>query len=274
MQVLKRGFAFYVFGNIHVGLAAYSLTKITLLLFDMNNQNLANFVFFSTVLSYNFIRFFQIEKINSMIAIWIRANKKSLIVLNGIALTGSVFCLFNFKLDEILVLIPFLMATLFYVFPFKNKFTGLRNIPGLKLLLIGITWTGLTAYLPLVSAHITDSQQMYFFVIQRFLFVLAITIPFDIRDAQFDLPELNTLPQVMGVNKAKIIALVALLLVIFSDLLMYQKDAKYFMINLFIVILSMIMIAFSGTKRQRYYTTFWIEAIPILWYLLYLVFVK
>lgn len=274
MKVLKRSFAFYVFGNIHVGLAAYSLTKITLLLFDINNQGLANFIFFSTVLAYNFIRFLQIEKINSMMSIWIRANKRSLIFLNGIALAGGTFYLLNFELFEILVLIPFLLATIFYVLPFKNKFTGLRNIPGLKLLLIAVTWAGLTAYLPLFSAHISDVRQMNLFVIQRLLFILAITIPFDIRDAQFDLPGLNTLPQVIGVNKAKIIALVALLLVIILDLLMNQKDVKYFMINLFIAILSMMMIAFSGTKRQRYYTTFWIEAIPILWYLLYLIFIK
>lgn len=274
MQVLKRSFAFYVFGNIHVALAAYCLTKISFLQFDINNQPLANFVFFSTVLSYNFIRLFQLDKLNSMTAIWIRANKRHLIVLNGLALIGSVYALFNFRFADILVLVPFFLATLFYVFPYKKKITGLRNVPGLKLFLISITWTGLTLYLPLFSAHIHHTQYVSITVAERFLFILAITIPFDIRDAQFDLPGLSTLPQRLGVSNSKIIAILALLLVVILDALIPYKEPIYFWINLFMMGLSVIMITFSGMKRGRYYTAFWIEALPILWYLLYLFFIK
>ncbi len=274
MQVLKRGFTFYVFGNIHVALAAYCLTKISFLQFDINNQPLANFVFFSTILSYNFIRLFQIDKVNSMMAIWIRANSRSLIFLNSMAFIGSLYYLVNFRRDEILVLLPFLLATLFYVFPFKKMVGGLRNIPGFKLFLIAITWTGLTVYLPLVSAGIAMSLDVYSYLGQRFLFVLAITIPFDIRDAQFDLPGLHTIPQVLGVNASKIIAVLALFIVVVFDISVNGQNSEYFWVNLFIMALSMVMVAFSGIKRQRFYTAFWIEALPILWYLLFLIFVK
>jgi hypothetical protein len=274
MQVLKRSFEFYVFGNIHVAVAAYCLTKISLLLFDINNQPLANFVFFSTVLSYNFIRLFQVDRLNSMMAIWIRANKRALIVLNSFAFLGCGYYLLNFKLVEIFVLFPFVLATLFYVFPFKNKIAGLRNVPGLKLFLISITWAGLTLYLPLFSAEFQNSEQLYTSMTQRFLFIFAITIPFDIRDAQFDLPGLNTIPQVLGVNKSKMIAIAALLIAVVLDTRIAYEDPNYLWINLFIMGLSMMMIAFSGPQRRRFYTAFWIEALPVLWYLLYLVFIK
>lgn len=274
MQVLKRSFAFYVFGNIHVALAAYCLTKISFLQFDISNQYLANFVFFSTVLSYNFIRLFQLDKLNSMTAIWIRANKRHLIVLNGLALMGSVYALLNLRYADILLLVPFFLATLFYVFPYKKKITGLRNVPGLKLFLISITWTGLTLFLPLFSAQMQDTEHLYVVLAQRFLFVLAITIPFDIRDAQFDLPGLNTLPQKLGVSNSKIIAVLALLLVGVLDTLIPYKEPRYFWINLFMMGLSVMMVSFSGLKKGRYYTAFWIEALPILWYLLYLFFIK
>ena len=274
MQVLKQSFAFYVFGNIHVAVAAYCLTKISLLQFDINNQPLANFVFFSTVLSYNFIRLFQLDRLNSMTSIWIRANKRHLIVLNSLALLGSVYYLLNFRWVDVLVLVPFFLATLFYVFPFKKKITGLRNVPGLKLFLIAITWTGLTLYLPLFSAQLHNTPEAYIAVAQRFLFILAITIPFDIRDAQFDLPGLNTIPQILGVNKSKIMAALALVIVVLLDTLIPYKSSNFFYINLLMMVLLTIMISFSGTKRGRFYTAFWIEALPILWYLFYLVLIN
>ncbi len=274
MQLLKQSFAFYVFGNIHVAVAAYCLTKISFLQFDINNQSLANFVFVSTVLSYNFIRLFQLDKLNSMTSIWIRANKRSLIVLNSLALIGSVYYLLNFRMVDILVLVPFFLATLFYVFPFKKKMTGLRNVPGLKLFLIAITWTGLTLYLPLFSARIHDTPDAYIAIAQRFLFILAITIPFDIRDAQFDLPGLNTIPQLLGVNRSKLMAVMMLMLVVLLDLMIPYKNPNDFWINLFIMGMSIMFVAFSGIKRGRFYTAFWIEALPIVWYLLYLIFIK
>jgi hypothetical protein len=273
MQVLKQLFAFYVFGNIHVAVAAYCLTKISFLQFDINHPSLANFVFFSTIVSYNLIRLFQIDKINSMMAIWIRANRRSLIVLNSVAFLGSLYGLLAFRVDEILVLLPLSLATIFYAFPFKIKTGGLRNIPGIKLFLIAITWTGLTLYLPLISAGVPISDEVYPVLVQRFLFVIAITIPFDIRDAQFDVPGLHTIPQLLGVNTSKIVAVLALFAVVVIDMRSDHQDSLFFWINLLIMVLSMVMVLFSGIKRQRFYTAFWIEALPIFWYLLLLVLV-
>ena len=274
MQVLRRSFEFYVFGNIHVALAAYCLTKISFIQFEISNQSLANFVFFSTILSYNMIRLLQLNEINSMMAIWIKANKRSLIALNSLALMLCVYYLLNFSLVEIIVLLPLLLATVFYVIPFKKKFSGLRNIPGLKLFLIAITWTGLTLYLPLFSADLNTSQQVLISGAQRFLFIIAITIPFDIRDAQFDLPELHTLPQVIGINNSKIIALIALALIVVADFWIPHENTNLLWIDVFIMSLSMLMIVFTGMKQSRFYTAFWIESLPILWYLLYLILVK
>lgn len=273
MQVMKRGFAFYVFANIHVAVAAYCLTKISFLVYDINNQTFANFVFFATILSYNLIRFAQMEKIQSMVSIWIRANKKYLVILNVVALLGSIFYLISFSFEEILQMIPFVIATLLYVFPHKKKNLGLRTIPGLKLFIISITWAGLTLYLPLFSYDLINSEAGYISLVQRFLFILAITIPFDIRDAQFDLPGLHTLPQQLGVSNSKIIAVLALFTVVLLDTMIPYTHPGFFRINLFIMVLSVIMITFSGTKRGRYYTAFWIESLPILWYLLYLSFI-
>ncbi len=271
MNLLKQCFGFYVFANIHVALASYCLIRITFLEFDFENQSLAFFVFFATILSYNMIRLVQLDRINSMMAIWIRAHKKSLVLLNIMALFGLVYFAFDLNLSGFIALLPFVIATLFYVLPIKNKSSGLRQIPGFKLFLIAISWAGITLYFPIQEADFAVSNQWLFFV-QRFLFLLAITIPFDIRDSQFDLRDLATLPQVLGVNKAKIVAIMAILAFLGVDLFLLDISASIFKVHLLVALISMVLIGFSSPIRNRFYTTFWVEAIPIVWYILLLLF--
>ena len=273
MRLLKQWFGFYVFSNVHVAIAAYCLTKITFLEFGFHNEPLALFVFFSTVLSYNLIRFFQLDKINSMTSIWIRANKKGLLVLNMLALSGVVYCAFKISIRGLLALLPFFLATIFYVLPIKNKAIGLRQIPALKLILIAFSWVGITLYFPLQEAGNLDLSNQWFYFAQRFLFIIAITIPFDIRDAQFDLPELATLPQVLGVNRARNIAVLSMLLFILLGATLNGLQSNLFYADLTLMLISTGLILYCTQKRNRFYTAFWIEALPILWYGLYLIFI-
>jgi hypothetical protein len=271
MHLLKQWFAFYVFSNVHVAIAAYCLTKITFLEFGFQNEYLALFVFFSTVLSYNLIRFFQIDKINSMTAIWIRANKKGLLVLNMMALSGVVYFAFKISIRGLLGLLPFFLATVFYVLPIKNKTIGLRQVPALKLILIAFSWVGITLYFPLLEADHVDLSNQWLYLAQRFLFIIAITIPFDIRDAQFDLPELATLPQVLGVNRARNVAVMSMVVFILLSVMLKGMQSSIFHADLVLMLITTGLILYCTQKRNRFYTAFWIEALPILWYVLYLI---
>lgn len=272
MNLLKRWFEFYIFANIHVAIACYSLTRITYLQFNFQNEFLALFVFFSTILSYNLIRVVQLDSIKTMTSNWIAANKRGLLLLNSIAFLGMLFCAVKLNIRGFYALLPFLVATILYVLPAKNKTRGLRHIPGLKLFLIGFTWAGVSFYFPLEEAHHADLQGKGLYFLQRFLFVLAITIPFDIRDLQFDQPELATLPQVLGIDNAKVIAIVALLGFLSIDVFLIDLNTIEFKIHVMVSLIAAVFIAFSSPLRKRFYTMFWVEAIPIIWYLALLVF--
>lgn len=273
MNLLKRWIAFYVFGNIHVSLAAYCLTQITFLKFDIQKHSLANFVFFSTVFAYNMIRFFQIDSINTAVALWFRLNKKGLLFLNLISFIATIYYLLQLDWNDFLFLIPFLMATVFYVLPYSSSGKGLRTIPGLKLFLIAMTWTGMTFFFPLYVNEVELSNSVYLEGLQRFLFVFALTIPFDIRDASFDLEKLSTLPQAFGITASKVLAVLALLICILIDYWVHQADTAVIWTDIFILCMTIVFILFTTPYRNRYYTAFWIEGIPILWYLLYKLFV-
>ena len=68
-----------------------------------------------------------------------------------------------------------------------DKKFGLRNIPGLKQFLITLVWTMSTVLLPLLEAQhhhmgIVNMRDATILVAKRFLFIGALTVPFDIRD--------------------------------------------------------------------------------------------
>ena len=110
MQFLKRIFDFYLFSNIHVALSGYCLTKITLLTFKIENSLTPLFVAFSIVISYNFIRFFEIKiKRLSWFKNWFDKHKNYLIILSILAVLGIIFILFSsqFNSYSLWILLPF-----------------------------------------------------------------------------------------------------------------------------------------------------------------------
>ncbi len=272
MGLFKRWFSFYVFGNIHVGLAAYCLTQITLAEYSVVNGSLPAFVFFSTILAYNFIRVFQIDRINGMIAAWIHSNKRALVLLNACCLVLVIYFSLDFDLYELLILLPFLLTSVFYVVPVSPNIPGLRNIPGLKLFLISFTWAGVTLYFPLFVSGLQDMEGLWMVFMQRLLFIMAITIPFDIRDAQFDFPDLKTVPQLIGINNSKWFAIAAMIIFVLLELSKNEPTTAFFAISVVIASVSIVSILFASDRQNRFYSSFWVESIPVLWYLLLVIF--
>lgn len=272
MSLLKKWFSFYIFANIHVGLAAFCLTQISMKEFAVEDRSLSYFVFFSTILAYNFMRVFQLDRINSMIAIWIRSNKNALILLNSVCLVFVVYFSLDFRLSISLVLLPFLLATIFYAIPGSSKLKGLRYVPGFKLFLISFTWAGITLYLPLFVAQLQGTDGIWIAFVQRFLFIMALAIPFDIRDADFDFPDLKTLPQLIGIKNSKVVAVLAMVIFALLELYRAQHNEASFIVLVLITILSIVLIVGSRPGQKRFYSSFWVESIPVFWYTLLLLF--
>ncbi len=262
MQKLKNTFNFYIFSNIHVAMATFCLTKITLLEIGVSENKTPLFVFFSTLVSYNLIRFLRVEKTINWFQNWFLKNEKYLYLLTGISLLFTIYFSFFLRLRAIFVLFPFAILTLFYVFPITRY--SLRAIAGLKIFMIAISWAGITVLFPIIQNYIIPREIDYITFLQRFLFVIVITIPFDIRDLEADSSSLKTLPQVLGVNKSKYLSLV-FLLVFF--LLTFFKPINY-SINIILVVITSLLLIKATTKQNKYYSAFYVEFLPIIWYLL------
>ena len=263
LQFTKKIFNFYIFSNIHVALATFCLTKLTLIEIGISENTTPLFVFFSTVISYNTIRFLRISDINSWQNKWLKDHKKILFFLVAISLITLVYLTIQLRLKAVLVLIPFAIATLFYTFPIEKL--SLRNIPGLKLFLIAFSWAGITVLFPLIQNYMSIRGTDWITFIQRFLFVIVITIPFDIRDINYDQNKLKTLPQQLGISKSKVIGLLLIILFLFLEFLKIDFTSKSILVILLISVLTSIFLVNSSDKQSKYYSAFFVEGIPLFW---------
>jgi hypothetical protein len=277
MNYLKKIFAFYIFSNIHVALAGFCITKITLLKFGFCQNVSPLFVAFSIIISYNFIRLYEI-KTNRLnwLKKWFFHYKKWLLLLTFFSILGLVYLVFftSFNQTSIYILFPFALMTFFYVVPIvkigKLEFS-FRNFPFIKIFSIAIAWAGISVFFPLYEMKYIFDTKVYLEFFQRILFVIAITIPFDIRDVKVDSKLLKTLPQVFGIAGAKIIGVSLLFIFVLLDF--FKNNALLgLMVTLLIALVTLLFLLFSSPSKSRYYTSFWVEAIPILWLIFILVF--
>lgn len=271
MRLFKKIRDFYIFSNIHVALAGFSLTKITLINFGLAHRLTPLFVAFSILLSYNFIRFYEIKN-NRLhwFKDWFFMNIKEILILLMLSILGLAVILFftDFNLNSLLILFPFAFMTFFYAIPIVKigkLEVSFRNFPMIKIFSIAIAWAGISVFFPLYEANYQFASAVYLEFFQRILFLLAITIPFDIRDVKADSKSLKTLPQIMGITSSKVLGILLLFGVVLLEI--FKENFTYigFLTVLIVSIITGLFLWFSSPKRTRYYTSFWVESIPIIW---------
>ena len=147
MRFLKSVFNFYIDASIHAALGGVSLYFLTLEILKLStNWSLGLFLFFGTIVGYNFIKF-GVEA------------KKYLIVSNpyhkwiqGFSfLSFLLAAYFFFQLEYYIWLDILVLAAVaaLYAIPFLPKLKNLRSVGGLKTFLVAFVWVGCTVYLPL-----------------------------------------------------------------------------------------------------------------------------
>lgn len=271
--------SFLAYSNIWVGLSVAALTWISQHFFGAHNHHYVAFSFFATIAFYGYARFFEGETHQenpSPITKWHKENRTLQWVIIIGALLASIF--FFFQLSSTLW-VGIVMATLLgglYPIPYAlGKWSGIRHMAGLKLFMIALIWTAITSFLPMVEAGMLSDKQAWIHLFQRFLFVTAITIPFDIRDTQVDHPKIETIPHKFGINRARKIILGLGLLIECSLLVQYFSHALsgWVFLALFIGIeISMVLSYRSYPIKRDLYYSFLIEGSPILMFLLVYIF--
>jgi uncharacterized membrane protein len=87
---------------------------------------------------------------------------------------------------------------------------------------------------------------------------------------QFDSLKLSTIPQKIGERWTKIIGVILLALIYVLEFFKDEITSIWLIILTFITLLMLVLLIGSNKNRNKYYSGFWVEGIPILWLLLVL----
>ncbi len=210
MNWVTRIATIIVYSNAWIAAGAALLTAQTYWVSGLEaNSDLVIFVFCATIATYNFQRLIRFSvwsaRIDSERIHWIIRSRIALMWLITAGLAGAMFFAFRSLLWlHYWMLIPLGIIALLYALPFiplNKKWMALRDLPVTKIFWIAGTWAVVTAILPLLG-HRSIDVGWNLLVIERFFFLLAITIPFDTRDMQYDDPAQKTLPQLIGIRNS------------------------------------------------------------------------
>ena len=125
--------------------------------------------------------------------------------------------------------------------------------------MISIVWTIGTTVLLVLENNLIFSKDVILNIIARFLFVFAITIPFDIRDIKYDTGKLITLPLVFGVKRSQHLAFLALTIcsiIHINQFLFNTLNLYYLLAFILLYFTSIIFVANSNQNRDDLYFLF------------------
>ena len=250
--------------NIWVAFCALALTLSSEILLQTSNFFVSQFVFFSTLFIYNFQRIVRVYKgFNHARKDWLNNSRTAVYFLMFFSFAIGVFHFFNFKLNTQITVL--LIAALSFLYPF-----GLRNIPFAKIFIISFVWATASMLFLVIENDITISQNIILHLVSRFLFVFAITIPFDIRDLKYDAGEIKTIPILFGFEKAKLIAVFSLffcsVIAIFQQF-QHQIKLSDFLALMLLYFLASLFIKKSNLNQNEMFFSFWVESLSIFSYL-------
>lgn len=228
--------------NIYISLAAVMLTVAAQIQLGMKPQWHAYLfiIFFATLFEYNIHRLVTVltnkEALNSEKHEWVRENLKKFYLLVFVSMAGSVIVVLMTKIEIMIALAPFAVLTLFYSIPVlgdKKQIFRLRDIPYIKIFMIAIVWSSTTIILPVIQSNeVFNSVHLGSMLVERFFFIFAITIPFDIRDQEADLHSgLKTIPLLIHEKKAMTLSYLSLLVFFLISFFHYLHQNDLYLIG-------------------------------------------
>lgn len=209
--------------------------------------------FFATLLAYNF-------------AHWVsdKAKWRVLVMfISGLFCVVYGFWYLDFRV--ILVLGVLGAISIFYSYTIFDK--TLRSLPNIKILAIGLVWS-VTAVLPAIIDRQHWSPQIAFLALSLFFYVIAITIPFDIRDLDEDDASMKTLPQRFGVKGSILIGIISVILsALFYTYYISFDWAILHYEYLISLTFALVFLLWTRMVKNIWFTAFWLEglsALPLL----------
>jgi hypothetical protein len=214
------------------------------------NYNRIGIVFFSALSAYNFICFqnswsekilkkssFYLVSLSLLLMAYFVFKGKNLAQVFHILFVGSIVIMYNSDIIKI----------------------PLRSIPLVKNFIISFAW----GYSILFIGNECNGKIISEFL-TLYLFIIGITIPFDICDMEED--TIFTIPKYLGIRKSKLVSCLCIFLSALLFVLTFhnQDDLTYLIAWEVTCMISMNMVVFMRKAHQFFFTRFWMEACSTL----------
>lgn len=240
----------------------------TYLVFNLTQQiNYLFFLFFGTLIIYSLHRYIGLKEYKAKLtlrATKIRSFRPLSYALLIISITACIYLSFSLDYSNFLPLSLPILLSLLYILPVLPKNKRLRDYPFMKIFLIALVWTILCFSIPKSNYESKD----IFLIVERFFFMLAITLPFDIRDINIDSRfGVKTIATELGEKKTVLLALLLLLsgFILLAIYYFQSNEAAYFLLRyLFVYTLTGFLIYSSSSTKQDYHFTGYLDGTLIL----------
>lgn len=218
-----------VYSNLWIGIGAAGMAWMSASMMGVCVQaEVYLFVLASTILTYTFqrsVKLWNQDRVSGERMSWMQQNRKLVGLITILSFGTSVYCLFFLNYLQLISLIVPAIISFFYAWklPFGTS-VNLRDIPGIKIFLIAGVWTYMITIFPLIGSELSQDAGMWRILLANFLFILGLTIPFDVRDLGVDDDKKRTIPQVLG---ERLSVYLAVLLIFCSFLLLIMLSGDW-----------------------------------------------
>lgn len=215
-----------LYGGLFIGLCAASITALSFELTGRVDEHLGYILLVGTATSalYNIHRIVGLAKTEHLVltgrfAVVRHYHRHIRIYTVFWILLSLWFVMPLLSLRFILALLPAGLVAFAYVIPFLPGQRRLRDLGWGKILMISWSWAWLTAIMPLWYFTDAPVQMIILHGLERLLWIILITIPFEIRDITLDQSMgLTTLPVKLGPRKTFRLAILFSVLIILLSL--------------------------------------------------------
>jgi len=192
--------------------------------------------------------------------------------LASLAVCSYLFVQFSQYLQFLLVGAG--IVSLLYTIPLFTKKRRLRDFAYIKIILIAIVWSYVTESVPLLNSDKFSTPIVLLFI-ERCLFFIAITIPFDIRDLEIDsINNVATIPSKIGTAQSIILAYILISICMISEISMAVIGVLSWQDAIVLIMtygLTGLLIHFIGDKENDYYYSGLLDTTIALPYLIHLI---
>jgi len=258
-----KALRFLIESNIFIALAAVSLALATSaeLRIPLQFHAYLMVIFLATLFDYNLHRFIEVsnepEAAGSEKLRWSTENRALLKFLILSSATGLIISLFYIRKEILFVLAPMAVLSFFYSIRFpgqqKNAFRLFR-IPGIKTFLIALVWSSATVVIPfLQSGYSSGFTPVMLIFSERFTFIFAIAIPFDIRDMKPDEQAgIRTIPVTFGEKRSMQVSNFAMFISLSIAFIHYFSQNMPFVLIGYFVSIAFTLIFINSRKLKSY----------------------